>query len=131
MPDYLTKRNGFWQFARRVPLEYAELDRRGVVKHSTKVPVAKDRRGIKASKAANAMNRELKAYWQGLAEGRTQKAVERYDEYRRRARTLGFDYAETAANRSTLEVLERRLEVLERREKLMTAVIVKLTTPKT
>jgi hypothetical protein len=49
MSDYLTKRNGFWQFARRVPLEYAALDERGVVKHSTKVPVAKDRRGIKAS----------------------------------------------------------------------------------
>jgi hypothetical protein len=79
------------------------------------------------------MNRELEAHWQGLFEGKAQEAQERYDEYRRRARTFGFDYAETAeiANRPTLEGLERRLEVLERREKLITAVIVKLTTPKT
>jgi hypothetical protein len=41
MPDYLTKRHGVWQFARRVPLEYAEFDRRGVIKHSTKVEVRK------------------------------------------------------------------------------------------
>jgi hypothetical protein len=29
MSDYLTKRNGFWQFVRRVPPEYAELEPRG------------------------------------------------------------------------------------------------------
>ena len=61
---------------------------------------------------ANAMNRELEAYWRGMAEG---KAQERYDEARRSARTFGRDYAETAelANRSKPEVLER-LEKLER-----------------
>jgi hypothetical protein len=61
---------------------------------------------------ANAMNRELEAYWRGMAEG---KAQERYDEARHSARTFGRDYAETAelANRSKPEVLER-LEKLER-----------------
>jgi hypothetical protein len=109
MPDYLTKRHGFWQFVRRVPLEYAALDPRGVIKHSTKVPVSKDRRGSKAGEIADAMNRELTAYRIGLSEGKAQEAADRYNEARRRARVLGFDYAETAelSNRPTLEVLER------------------------
>jgi hypothetical protein len=64
---------------------------------------------------ANAMNRELEAYWRGMAEGKAQEAQERYDEARHSARTFGRDYAETAelANRSKPEVLER-LEQLER-----------------
>jgi hypothetical protein len=109
VPDYLTKRNGFWQFVRRVPLEFAHLDQRGVVKHSTRVEVLKDRRGTKAGKIADAMNRELEAYWRGLSEGKGQEAADRYAEARRRARTPGFDYADTAEliNRSILEVLER------------------------
>jgi hypothetical protein len=117
LPDYLTKRNGFWQFVRRVPLEYSALDTRSVIKHSTKVDVRKDHRGIKARKIADVMNRELEAYWRGLSEGKTQEAAERYAEARRRARTFGFDYAETTelANRSTLERLERL-------EKLVTAL---------
>jgi hypothetical protein len=109
MPDYLTKRNGYWQFARRVPLEFANLDKRGVIKHSTKVEVRNDRRGSKAGRIAGDMSRELEAYWRGLAEGKAQEAADRYAEARRRARTLGFDYAEVSelASRSTMAVLER------------------------
>jgi hypothetical protein len=116
MPGYLTKRNGFWQFARRVPQEFATLDPRGVIKLSTKVAVSTDRRGVKAGKIADQMNRDLEACWRGEAAGR-------YAEARSPARTFGFDYAETAelANRSTLEVLERLEKLLERLEKLMTA----------
>lgn len=119
MPEYLSKRNGHWQFVRRVPLEFVALDPRGVVKHSTKVAVRKDPRGSKAGKVADVMNRELEAYWRGLSEGKAQEAAERYNEARRRARVLGFDYAETA------EVASRPvLEVLERLEKLMTGGLV-------
>jgi hypothetical protein len=119
LPDHLTKRNGYWQFARRVPLEYAALDPRGVIKHSTRVPVRKDRRGIKASKVVAAMNRELEAYWRGLSEGKAQEASDRYNEARRRARVFGFDYTETheLANRPTRDILER----LEKLEKLVSA----------
>jgi hypothetical protein len=42
----------------------------GVIKHSTKVSIRKDRRGIKAGRIADAMNRELEAYWRGLDEGK-------------------------------------------------------------
>lgn len=109
MPEYLTKRNGYWQFARRVPLEFSDLDTRGVIKHSTKVAVDDDKRGIRASRVANAMNRELEAYWRGLVEGKAEEATQRYAGARRRARVLGFDYIETSelADRPTDELLQR------------------------
>jgi integrase len=109
MPDYLTQRNGHWQFVRRVPSEYSTLDQRGIIKHSTKVPVAGDRRGSKASRVADAMNRELEAYWRGLIEGKAQEAADRYAEARRRARAMGFDYVGTdeLSTRITAELVER------------------------
>jgi len=115
MPDYLTQRNGFWQFVRRVPLDYAEFDTRGIIKQSTKVEVAKDKRGVKASRVAETINRELLAYWEGLRQGRTQEAEERYAAARRRARTLGFDYVETKelSKRSIVEILERFEKMME------------------
>jgi hypothetical protein len=120
LPDYLTERHGFWQFVRRVPLEFAALDPRGVIKHSTKVKVAKDPRGTKAVTVANTMNRELETYWRALSEGNAQEAADRYNEARRSARTFGRDYPETAepANRSKLEVLERLEKLEQRLEKL-------------
>ena len=41
MSDFLTRRNGTWHFVRRVPVEFAAFDRRGIIRHSTKVRVAK------------------------------------------------------------------------------------------
>lgn len=114
MPEYLTKRNGRWQFVRRVPLEFAALDTRGIIKHSTKVAVATDKRGTRAGKVADAMNRELEAYWRGLTEGKAQEAADRYEEARRRARAIGFDYAEQT------ELAERPVaEIVARYEKLL------------
>lgn len=109
MTEHLTKRNGIWQFARRVPIEFSHLDKRGVVKHSTKIKVSKDRRGTRAGRIAETMNRELETYWRGLAVGKSQAAGDCYADARRRARMLGFDYVETSelANLSLVEVLER------------------------
>jgi hypothetical protein len=117
MGDFLTERHGVWQFVRRVPLEYSKLDPRGVIKHSTKMPVAKDRRGIKAGRIAEAMNRDLETYWRGLEQGNAQEARDRYDETRRRARVFRFDDAETheLADPPALDILER----LEKLEKLV------------
>jgi hypothetical protein len=113
LTDYLTKRNGYWAFVRRVPIEFAHLDTRGVVKHSTKIAVAKDRRGLKAGRIADVMNRELEAYWRGLSDGKGEEAAAKYVEARRRARTLGFEYYDTAelVERPTVEILQR-LEAL-------------------
>lgn len=109
MPDYLTQRNGHWQFVRRVPQDYADLDKRGIVKQSTGVEIVRDKRGARAAGIARELNRELEAYWRGLAQGRGQEATDRYMEAQHRARVLGFDYVEASgfAGRSTLEVLER------------------------
>ena len=41
--EYLTVRHGVWQYYRRVPAHFAHLDKRGTVKLSTKIKVAKDR----------------------------------------------------------------------------------------
>jgi hypothetical protein len=66
---------------------YAAFDPRGIIKHSTKVEVAKDPDGTKAGKVADAMNRELEGYWNGLYKGRAQDASARYAKARRLART--------------------------------------------
>jgi hypothetical protein len=62
MPDFLTRRNGTWHFVRRVPNEFRELDRRGIVKHTTKIRVASDRTGRLASRVAIRLNEALETY---------------------------------------------------------------------
>jgi integrase len=109
MTNHLTKRSGVWHFVRRVPIEFCHLDKRGVVRHSTKIKVSKDRRGVRAGRIAKTMNRELEIYWRSLVVGKSQGAADCYADARRRARMLGFDYVETSelATRSLVEVLER------------------------
>jgi integrase len=115
MSEYLTKRNGYWHFQRRVPLELAGLDKRGIVRHSTKIAVRADRRGARAAGIAAGMNRELEAYWRGLEEGKAQEAIDRYTRARKQARAFGFEYVETP------QLVERpSAYVLERLEKLVT-----------
>jgi hypothetical protein len=84
MPDFLTRRNGTWHFVRRVPAEFATLDPRGIIKHSTKVRVATDRTGRRAAR-----NEELEGYWQELAGRRPQADSNGYEDARRHARSLG------------------------------------------
>jgi integrase len=96
MPDFLTRRDNTWHFVRRVPSEFAEFDRRGIVRHTTKVRVAKDRTGRKAAAVADRLNSELEAYWRQLAGNISDAATAGYDEARRRARSLGFEYIENA-----------------------------------
>ncbi len=73
MTEYLTKRNGHWQFVRRVPKEFAHLDERGIVKLSTGIEIADDNRGIKASRVAAQMNRDLEARWHSQVEGKARR----------------------------------------------------------
>jgi integrase len=96
MPDFLTRRNGSWHFARRVPTEFAHLDRRGVVRHSTKIRIASDRAAVRASRVAERFNSSLEQYWRSLADKDSRDGVNSYNEARRRARQLGFDYVENA-----------------------------------
>jgi len=111
MSDFLTRRRGIWHFVRRVPLEYAALDPRGIVRHSTRVKIADDRTGRRAARVALTLNEELEAYWLGLARGQSVGGLARYDEARHRARSLGFDYVPN--DHLVALTAEKRLERLE------------------
>ena len=111
MPDFLTRRNGTWHFVRRVPAEFTSFDRRSIIRHSTKVRVAEDRNGRRASRIAQKFNEQLEGYWCSLAHGLHDSQISRYEAARRQARTLGFEYLEN----DQLIALppEKRLERLE------------------
>src|SRR5258705_3213455 len=76
--------------------EFESLDERGVIKHSTKVRIAQDRTGRRAARVASKLNDALELYWKSLADGRSKADLNGYDEARRRARSLGFEYIENA-----------------------------------
>lgn len=109
MADYLTRRDGFWHYCRRVPDEFRGLDSRNIVKLSTKIRVADDPRAVRAKKVAERLNAETETFWRSLMDGQSAEARKRYLEARRRARSLGYDYtpASELAGRNLLEVLER------------------------
>ncbi len=109
MHDYQLKRGKLWYYVRRVPGEYASLDRRNPVRISTKVKIADDPKGRRAARVVERLNAETEAYWRGLVEGRSNEARLRYDAARTRARALGFDFmpAEGVAELPMEEVLDR------------------------
>ena len=110
-----TCRNNTWHFVRRVPTEFAELDRRGVIKHSTRIKIANDRAGRRAARVADKLNEELELFWKGLSDGKPQAELTSYENARRRARALGFDYVENE------QLLQQKPEArLERLEALVT-----------
>lgn len=86
------KRDGMWYLVRWVPKAYQHLDTRKVVRLSTEIRVADDPRGIRATPAVRQLDRELKAYWRGLADGQAGEAKKRFDEAQRRARSLHLEY---------------------------------------
>ena len=58
MPDFLTRRNGTWHFVRRVPIEFAELDKRRVISaNRTEVRIANDRAGRRAAQSRRQVQR--------------------------------------------------------------------------
>ena len=113
MPDFLTRRDGTWHFVRRVPAEFARFDARGIVRHSTKVRISDDRTGRRASRIAEKFNSDLEAFWRAVATGPATAQLARYDTTRQYARTLGFDYVESAQLlQFPIERLLERLETL-------------------
>jgi hypothetical protein len=69
MTERLMRRGGFWHYTRRVPKQYAELDRRVIVQESTGIRVADDPRAIRAAPAARRLDKELEQHWRRLASG--------------------------------------------------------------
>jgi integrase len=111
MSDFLTRRGSTWHFVRRVPSEFAALDLRVIVQHSTRVKIADDRLGRRAARVALTLNRELELFWKGLVEGRENADLNRYNDVRRRARSLGFEYIPSGD--LILLPQEKRLDRLE------------------
>jgi integrase len=116
MGDYLTRRGQTWYFYRRVPREYAHVDRRKFVFETTGIKVADDRRGNRAGRVAERINGALVAYWEGCAAGARGAAKARYDEACRKARAMGVTYLEATELAATLptDQLLARIEVLEK-----------------
>jgi integrase len=107
--QYLTVRDGVWHYLRRVPREFAHLDKRGSIKLSTKVKVAKDRTGTKAGRVAARLNETHEAYWNGLAENKAVEAEQAYADAIRLARSFSLDYQTPTftAQQPILTVLQR------------------------
>jgi integrase len=112
MADYVVKRAGFWRFVRRVPKEYAALDPRGIVQHSTRIRVADDPRAISATRKASELNRDLETYWRGLLDGDTAQAVRDYEAARNASRRLGISEPIDDATKRTIAELLDRIEKL-------------------
>jgi len=116
MSDYLIQRGLFWCFFRRVPAEFADVDRRTIVMKSTKVRVADDPERQRARRIADRLNTALEGYWRDLAQGQAAGARQRFREATARARRLGFDYQTTAELAAgPLGEILRRVETLEAR----------------
>jgi hypothetical protein len=111
MPDFLTRRGGVWHFVRRVPAEFATADPRTGIRHSTRVRIADDRSGRRAARVAEELNGALECHWKSLADGPARPTFSRYDEARRCARALGYDYILSA--KLIALPIERTLKRLE------------------
>jgi hypothetical protein len=71
---------------RRVPLEFAKVDRRRVVRHSTRIRFVDDRADRRAAGVAEKLNEQLELTWRDLALGASREAATRYEDARLRAR---------------------------------------------
>lgn len=116
MADYLTKRDGFWHFVRRVPKALVALDKRGIVKQSTDIRVVDDPLKERSREISRKINLQLEAYWRGMLDGKSAEAQRLYDAARARARSLGFDFA------SAEEITDSRhvSDIMSRLEALLT-----------
>jgi integrase len=112
MPDYLVRRAGFWRFVRRVPKEYAELDKRVIVQESTKIRVADDPKKVRARQVANEKNSALERYWRDLTDKDQGEAVRDYEAARKAASKLGLSPPIDDATKRTLAELYDRMEKL-------------------
>jgi integrase len=116
MAEHLRRRAGLWYFVRRVPKEYAELDRRVIVQQTTGIRIADDPRAIRAKPAADRLNKDLIAYWHRLASGEdAQQAAIDYRAAHIAARRMNMSPPiDDPTSRTIAELLERirKLEAL-------------------
>jgi integrase len=96
---HLIQIGDWWYYNRRVPADVAHLDKRNIIRHSTKVRVEYDRRGkpcppnARARKIAIVMEGEQRRFWADLLKGRS--TVESYADLKaamKSARLMGLVY---------------------------------------
>jgi len=108
------KRDGFWYLIRRVPAQYAALDRRGIVRVSTGLRVSDDPRAITARQVVLRLDDELNEYWRDLAAGRDPDAKKRAASTEQTANQYGFPHIELKdLNAGPLIELVNRLLTME------------------
>lgn len=108
-------RDGIWYLVRRVPKEFAELDRRRIVRISTDIPVVSDPRGVRARQVVKQLSEQLEAYWRGMRDGQSAEARLRFEAAQRRARALGMEY------RTVTELVDGNFDEFMRRIDLLIA----------
>lgn len=111
---YKNKRKSTWYFARRVPLQFAHLDRRNVVRQSTGVRIATDPHAFAARRIAERMDSALETYWAELTSsvGR-RRAMADYQAAMQAAIRLGVSPPLPQQAQRTIEELLARIERLE------------------
>lgn len=113
MPERLGRRGGVWYYIRRVPPEFAEVDKRGIVKISTGVKISDDRSGVKAARVASRLEIDLEASWNASAGHTARAGILALEAARARAQALELSYrpADDVAKEALSEIL-RRLDAL-------------------
>jgi integrase len=113
MANHLFRRQGFWHYTRRVPEQYAKIDRRIIVQVSTKIRVADDPRRIRAGEVARRINKELEDYWHALASGAVAQTMIEHRQAIAAARKLGISPPIDDPNKRTIAELRERILKLE------------------
>ncbi len=107
------KRQGIWYLIRRVPKEFEQLDRRGIVRISTEIAVANDPRAVHATKVVKQLSAQLEAYWRGLRDGQSAEARLRFEAAQKRAKALGLQYRTAdEINEGSFDDFMKRLNML-------------------
>jgi len=107
--QYLFCRDGRWNYNRRVPKAYRDLDIRGIIRvalNTSSLEIARARR--------DALAKADERYWLSLKAG-LPKATDKYEAARERAMSRGFVYipAEDLAVEATLDEILNRLDKLD------------------
>jgi integrase len=112
---FKNKRKSTWYFARRVPLQYAHLDPRGIIRQTTGIRIATDPHAFAARRVAERMDSALESYWTDLARsGPRRRAMADYQAAMQAAIRLGVSSPLPQQAARTIEELLARIERLER-----------------
>ena len=107
--QYLLCREGYWNYHRRVPKAYRELDTRGTIRtalNTDSLQIARARR--------DALARADETLWRAL-KSELPSALDAYEAARERAMARGFIYipAEELAAKATMDEILSRLKKIE------------------